>query len=80
MTTRGMKEKEMVTIANVIDRVTKLAVLVQSNLKAPDNKLKDFLHEITTNTDHQKEIERIKLEVERLTSDFPLPGIDPTSF
>ena len=73
-----MKEKEMIEIANLIDKITKLAEKVQSSLEPPNNKLKDFLFAINNNNDYKNEIENFKNEVVVLTKDFPLPGIDPT--
>jgi glycine hydroxymethyltransferase len=73
MTTRGMVESDMVLIAALVNRVTLLAVEVQSRLSS--KKLVDFVTEVKTHSGVQATIELIKKDVEGLSTKFPLPGI-----
>ena len=73
MTTRGMKEEEMAQIAILIDRVTKVAISVQS--KMTSKKLIDFVSEVNSNVEVQGLLSNIRADVEALATQFPLPGI-----
>ena len=73
MTTRGMKEEEMAQIAILIDRVTKVAISVQS--KMTSKKLIDFVSEVNSNAEVQGLLSNIRADVEALATQFPLPGI-----
>lgn len=73
ITTRGMKEKEMVKVAELISRVLKEL----KPYRLPDDKnarvqfLKNFNEEIVEN----KKLLEIKAEVQKLCKRFPVPGI-----
>ena len=73
MTTRGMKEKDMIVIAELIHRVTELAIIVQS--KITSKKLVDFVAEARSNIEVISLTEVIKRDVQLLSTSFPLPGI-----
>jgi len=75
MTTRGMKEIDMKEIAKYIDQITKVAQKVQSNLSS--KKLDEFITYMDTNPDIQKEILKIKSDVENYASKFYIPGKRP---
>jgi len=75
MTTRGMKEIDMKEIAKYIDQITKVAQKVQSNLSS--KKLDEFIAYMDTNPDIQKEILKIKSDVENYASKFYIPGKRP---
>lgn len=73
MTTRGMKEPEMILIAQLIHRVTELAIVVQSKISS--KKLVDFVAEASSNSDVIALSEEIKRDVELLSTRYPLPGL-----
>jgi glycine hydroxymethyltransferase len=75
MTTRGMKEIDMKEIAKYIDQITKVAQKVLSNLSS--KKLDEFITYMDTNPDIQKEILKIKSDVENYASKFYIPGKRP---
>lgn len=73
MTTRGMVNADMVAIASLIDRVTKVAILVQGRMTS--KKLVDFVSEVNSSSDAKEMLSLIKIDVEAMASEFPLPGI-----
>ena len=73
MTTRGMKEQDMIIIAQLIHRVTELAIIVQSKISS--KKLVDFVAEARSNIEVISMTEMIKRDVQILSTSFPLPGI-----
>lgn len=75
MTTRGMVEADMVLIAGLVNRITVLAIKVQSTMTS--KKLVDFLAEVSSNSETQLSLSEIRKEVEDLASRFPLPGVVP---
>jgi glycine hydroxymethyltransferase len=77
MTTRGMTEKDMESVAALIDRVTKVAIDVQGKIES--KKLVDFLAALEKDAHAQGQLQGIKEDVEKLARSFPLPGIDPKS-
>lgn len=80
MTTRGMKEEDMVLVAELIGKVVKQGQGLQEKaLKEEKNvkKLADFFALLEASEDIRKELEEIKKEVLSLSSRFPLPGLQP---
>lgn len=71
ITTRGMKEKEMVKIGDFINRVIEEI----KNERLPDEKEKraDFVKEFRKRADGNKKLLEIASEVKTLTKNFPLP-------
>lgn len=74
MTTRGMKEKEMKRIAELIHKGVGIAIKIQE--KQEGKKLKDFI-ELAKSPLFQSEIVQLKEEVESFAGLFPLPGVNP---
>ena len=74
MTTRGMKEEDMKRVAELIDRITKLAVEAQG--KAGGKKLAEFIVAMEQPTMSER-LNAIRQEVEEFAQSFPLPGIRP---
>lgn len=74
LTTRGMKEKEMVKIAGWIKRV--LEEIRGHDLPKEQEKRKDFLREVKKELHKNKNLKVIKKEIEKFAGKFPVPGID----
>lgn len=74
LTSRGMKEEEMVRIAEWIDQV----ITISSKFNLPeDPKLrKDYVESIKPEIAADQEIARIAQEVSDFANQFPVPGID----
>ena len=75
MTTRGMIEEDMNTIADFIHRAVGIAVVAQ--VKAGSKKLVDFSRVLTTDEDTKKKLETLKHDVQNVAVKFPLPGLKP---
>ncbi|MDP3733486.1 MAG: serine hydroxymethyltransferase, partial [Candidatus Daviesbacteria bacterium] len=73
LTTRGMKEKDMVKIAGWIKRV--LEEVRGLDLPKEQEKRKDFLKEAKTKIHQNKRLKEIRKEVEAFAGKFPVPGI-----
>ncbi len=73
LTTRGMKEKDMVKIASWIKRV--LEELRGLDLPKEQDKRKDFLKEVKIKLKENKNLKQIRKEVESFAGKFPVPGI-----
>lgn len=78
MTTRGMREADMLKIANFLDRIAKLAVRIQAADKE-NSKLKAFVEYARNTEPFNKELADIKAEVVGYAKTFPLPGINPNT-
>ncbi len=73
LTTRGMKEKDMVKIAGWIKRV--LEEIRGLDLPKQQDKRKDFLKEAKAKIRQNKKLKEIRKEVEKFAGKFPVPGI-----
>jgi len=73
LTTRGMKEKDMVKIAGWIKRV--LEEIRGLDLPKEKEKRKDFLKEAKAILHKNKNLKQIRKEVENFAGKFPVPGI-----
>jgi len=73
LTTRGMKEKDMVKIASWIKRV--LEEIRGLDLPKEQDKRKDFLKEVKIKLKENKNLKQIRKEVESFAGKFPVPGI-----
>ena len=78
MTTRGMKEQDMMAISLLLDKAVKLAQRVEKSREG-DAKMKvaDFLLALTREP-FCAEIEAIQRQVLDLAKKFPLPGLRPS--
>ena len=74
ITTRGMKEKDMIKIAGWIKRV--LEEIRGLDLPKEQKKRKDFLKEVKEKLHKNKNLKKIRKEVEEFAGKFPVPGID----
>lgn len=74
LTTRGMKEKDMVKIAAWIKRV--LEEIRGLDLPKEQEKRKDFLKSVKVKLKANKNLKQIRKEIESFTGKFPVPGID----
>ncbi|MDO8573819.1 MAG: serine hydroxymethyltransferase [Candidatus Daviesbacteria bacterium] len=73
LTSRGMKEKDMVKIAGWIKRV--LEEIRGLDLPKKQEKRKDFLKEVKIEIRKNKNLKKIRKEVESFAGKFPVPGI-----
>lgn len=73
LTTRGMKEKDMIKIAGWIKRV--LEEIKGLDLPKEQDKRRDFLKEVKVKLHQNQNLKQIKKEVEAYASKFPVPGI-----
>ncbi|OGE32205.1 hypothetical protein A2631_05840 [Candidatus Daviesbacteria bacterium RIFCSPHIGHO2_01_FULL_44_29] len=73
LTTRGMKEKDMVKIAGWIKRV--LEEIRGLDLPKEQEKRKDFLKEVKIKLHQNQNLKQIKKEVAAFAGKFPVPGI-----
>lgn len=74
LTTRGMQEKDMVRIAGWIKRA--LEEIRGLDLPKQQDKRKDFLREVKAKLRENKNLKKIRQEVEKFAGKFPVPGID----
>ena len=74
LTSRGMKEKDMIKIAGWIKRV--LEEIRGLDLPKEQKKRKDFLKEVKEKLHKNKNLKKIRKEVEEFAGKFPVPGID----
>lgn len=77
VTTRGMMEKDMVTIAKFLAQIASLAQSIQSSSEG--KKLSDFILELEKPA-YQDELARIKNDVEIFSESFPFRGIHPDEY
>ncbi|MBI2597178.1 serine hydroxymethyltransferase [Candidatus Daviesbacteria bacterium] len=73
LTSRGMKEKDMVKIASWIKRV--LEEIRGLDLPKMQDMRKDFLREVKLKLRKNKNLKQIRREVESFAGKFPVPGI-----
>lgn len=73
LTSRGMKEGEMEKIAGWIKRA--LEEIKGYNLPTEHEKRKEFIKEFRNNIAKNKNLQKIKEEIEEFTKDYPVPGI-----
>ncbi len=74
LTSRGMKEKDMVKIAVWIKRV--LEEIKGLDLPKEPEKRRDFLKEVKIKIHRNNNLKLIRKEVERFAGKFPVPGVD----
>lgn len=74
LTTRGMKEKDMIKIASWIKRA--LEEIRGYDLPKEQEQRKDFLKEVMVKLKQNKNLKQIRAEVEKFAGKFPVPGID----
>ncbi|TSC88295.1 MAG: glycine hydroxymethyltransferase [Microgenomates group bacterium Gr01-1014_7] len=74
LTTRGMREKDMIKIAGWIKRV--LEEIRGLDLPKEQEKRKDFLKEVKGKLRKNKNLKLIRKDVEKFAGKFPVPGID----
>lgn len=74
LTSRGMKEKDMIKIAGWIKRV--LEEIRGLDLPKENEKRKNFLKSVKENLRKNKNLKKIRKEVESFTGKFPVPGVD----
>lgn len=73
LTTRGMKEKDMIKIAGWIKRA--LEEIKGLDLPKEQDKRKEFLKEVKVKIHQNKNLKAIKTEIEKFAGKFPVPGI-----
>lgn len=73
LTTRGLREDDMVQVALFIDRAIQIALEI--NLSNPAQTVKDFKANIKLDQ-YAKKIEQLKEEIEEFASKFPMPGYE----
>lgn len=73
LTSRGMKEKEMVKIAGWIRQT--LEEIQGHNLPKEQNERKDFIKNYKKEINKNKNLQRIRKEVEKYAGKFPVPGV-----
>jgi glycine hydroxymethyltransferase len=73
LTTRGMKEKDMIKIAGWIKRA--LEEIRGLDLPKEQEKRKEFLREVKAKLKQNKNLQKIRKEVESFAGKFPVPGI-----
>ncbi len=73
LTTRGMKEKDMIKVASWIKRA--LEEIRGMDLPTEQEKRKDFLKEAKAKLKQNKNLKQIRKEVEAYASKFSVPGI-----
>jgi len=69
MTTRGFKENEFEFVADILNRITNLAIEIQTN--CPSKKINDFLE---TSKAYQSDIEAIKTKVSSYCTKYMFPN------
>jgi len=74
LTSRGMKEEDMVKIAGWIKRV--LEEIRGLDLPKEQDKRKDFLKEVKVKLHQNENLKQIRKEVESFAGKFPVPGIE----
>lgn len=74
LTSRGMKEKEMVKIAAWIKRA--LEEIRGFDLPKEQEARKDFLKEVKAKLHQNKNLKKIRQEIKEFASRFPVPGIN----
>ena len=73
LTSRGMKEKDMVKVAGFIKRV--LAIVKDYPLPKEQADRKEFLKDVKKKFAKNPELLKIRKEVEKFSKKFPMPGV-----
>jgi glycine hydroxymethyltransferase len=73
LTTRGLRENDIVQVALFIDRAVQIALDI--NLSNPNQTVKDFKANMKLDQ-HTKKIDQLKEEIEVFASKFPMPGYE----
>jgi glycine hydroxymethyltransferase len=73
LTSRSMKEEDMVKVAEYLHRIVSIALRIQD--KAGSKLMKDFV----AACDGDEEIAQLKKEVVDFARTYPMPGFDPTT-
>ncbi|ORZ01092.1 serine hydroxymethyltransferase [Syncephalastrum racemosum] len=73
LTSRSMKEDDMVKVAEYLHRIVSIALRIQD--KAGSKLMKDFV----AACDGDEEIAQLKKEVVEFARTYPMPGFDPTT-
>jgi len=73
LTTRGLKENDIVQVATFIDRAIQIALDI--NGKEPTQLLKDFKANMKLEQ-HAKKLDELKEEIENFAAKFPMPGFE----
>ena len=73
LTSRGMKEADMIKVAAWIKRV--LQEIKGLDLPTEQEKRKDFIKDIKKLLVKNKNLQKIKAEVEEFTKKYPIPGL-----
>lgn len=74
LTSRGMKEKDMIKIAGWIKEV--LEEIRGYDLPKEQDKRKEFMKEFKKEIAKNQKLKRIRIEVESFAKKFPVPGVD----
>lgn len=78
LTSRSMKEAEMVKVAEFLDRAVQISLTLQK--EAGSKLLKDFLRVATEgNGEGKQQLEALAKDVEKFATSFPLPGVPDAS-
>lgn len=78
LTSRSMKEEEMIKVAEFLDRAVQISLTLQK--EAGSKLLKDFLRVATEgNGEGKQQLEALARDVEQFATSFPLPGIPVNS-
>jgi len=73
LTTRGLKETDIVQVAAFIDRAIQIALAI--NVKEPNQLLKDFKVNMKLD-EHAKKIDELREEIETFAAKYPMPGFE----
>ncbi|GAA6043838.1 hypothetical protein JCM8097_007227 [Rhodosporidiobolus ruineniae] len=73
LTSRSMKEAEMVKVASFLDRAVQIAL--QAQKEAGSKLLKEFLTKLEGEGEAAQQLKQLKQEVEDFATQFPLPGV-----
>ena len=77
LTTRGFREKDIVRVAEYIDRAIQLALSI--NASDPNQTVKDFKAK-TKQDEYATKLEQLKEEVEQFAAQYPMPGFESIWF
>lgn len=77
LTSRSMREPEMVTVASFLARAVDLAV--QAQKEAGTKQLADFLRVLNGDGEVAKAVSQLHADVEKFATSYPLPGIPDSS-
>jgi len=73
LTTRGLKENDIVQVALFIDRAIQIALDI--NLSNPNQTVKDFKANMKLDQ-YTKKLDELKEDIENFASKFPMPGYE----